>query len=135
PDPRRSRIRSLRGILVPPGQRQRKEEKTVSGPSPGQRFPQGRRVSSRSETRNGQPSPAGGRRFAQAQTDPPKRLFLVDRARPVLFVARPKREWGAHCFGQRRFPPPERAHCRQQPGTPYPMITPTIKSIMVSARK
>ena len=25
-----------------------------------------------------------------------QRFFLLDRARPVLFLARPKREWGAH---------------------------------------
>ena len=30
-------------------------------------------------TRNGQPSPAGGRRDALARTDPPKRFFLLDR--------------------------------------------------------
>ena len=27
----------------------------------------------------------------------PKRPFLLDRARPVFFSARPKRKWGAHC--------------------------------------
>ena len=26
-----------------------------------------------------------------------KRSFLLDRARPVFFSARPKRKWGVHC--------------------------------------
>ena len=34
-----------------------------------------------------------------------KRSFLLDRARPVFFSARPKRKWGAHC-------------CRQHGGIP-----------------
>ena len=63
-------------------------------------------------TRNRQPSPAGGRRDALAQPDPPWRFFLLDRARPVLFLSRTKREWGAHC--------------RQQPGIPRPIGRPPI---------
>ena len=81
--------------------------------------PRGTRLM-RTTTRNDQPSPAGGRRDALAQPAPPWRSFLLDRARPVFFSARSKRKWGAYCLGQRRFPAPERAHCRRQPGIPRP---------------
>ena len=71
------------------------------------------------KTRNGQPSPAGGRRYAPARTDPPQRSFLLNRARPVFFSARSKRKWGAHCLGQRRIPRARiGVHCRRQPGIP-----------------
>ena len=60
-------------------------------------FPKGRAFPSLTAARERQPSPAGGRRSAPAQTDPPKRSFLLDRARPVFFSARPKRKWGVHC--------------------------------------
>ena len=38
-------------------------------------FPKGRAFPSLTSTRECQPSPAGGRRSALAQTDPPKRFF------------------------------------------------------------
>ena len=60
-------------------------------------FPKGSAFPSLTAARDSQPSPAGGRRSALAQTDPPKRSFLLDRARPVFFSARPKRKWGVHC--------------------------------------
>ena len=37
-----------------------------------------------------------------------KRSFLLDRARPVFFSARPKRKWGAHCCQQPGIPRPNR---------------------------
>ena len=43
-------------------------------------FPKGRAFPSLTAARDGQPSPAGGRRSALARTDPPKRFFLLDRA-------------------------------------------------------
>ena len=60
-------------------------------------FPKGRTFPSLTSTRERQPSPAGGRRSAPAQTDPPKRFFSLDRARPVSLLARPKEKWGVHC--------------------------------------
>ena len=72
-------------------------------------------------TRNGQPSSAGGRRYALARTDPPQRFFLLDRARPVLFLSRTKREWGAHC--------------RQQPGIPRPIGRSNYYTPPASARQ
>ena len=44
------------------------------------------------------PAPRRGQRLSWNPTDNPtaRRFFLLDRARPVLFLARPKREWGAH---------------------------------------
>ena len=68
-------------------------------------FPKGNAFPSLTAARERQPSPAGGRRYAPARTDPPKRFFLLDRARPVLFLARPKREWGAHSRGNPANPP------------------------------
>ena len=55
-------------------------------------FPKSRAFPSLTSTRERQPSPAGGRRSALAQTDPPKRSFLLDRARPVFFSARPRQD-------------------------------------------
>ncbi len=49
------------------------------------RHPKGNTFPSLTAARDRQPSPAGGRRSAQAQTDPPKRFFSLDRARPVFF--------------------------------------------------
>ena len=60
-------------------------------------FPKGSAFPSLTAMWNRQPSPAGGRRSAQAQTDPPKRFFSLDRARPVSLLARPKEKWGVHC--------------------------------------
>ena len=57
-------------------------------------FPKGSAFPSLTAAREGQPSPAGGRRSALARTDPPKRFFLLDHPRPVLFLSRTKREWG-----------------------------------------
>ena len=54
------------------------------------RHPKGNTFPSLTAARDRQPSPAGGRRSAQAQTDPPKRFFSLDRARPVSLLARPK---------------------------------------------
>ena len=59
-------------------------------------FPKGIAFPSLTAARDSQLSPAGGRRSALAQTDPPKRFFSLDRARPVFFSARPKRKWGVH---------------------------------------
>ena len=59
-------------------------------------FPKGSAFPSLTAMWNRQPSPAGGRRSAQAQTDPPKRFFSLDRARPVSLLARPKEKWGVH---------------------------------------
>ena len=45
-------------------------------------------------TRECQPSPAGGRRYALARTDPPWRSFLLDRARPVCLRPKCRRSCG-----------------------------------------
>ena len=58
------------------GQRQRKEKLHVSLISPGQGFPKGSAFPSLTAAREGQPSPAGGRRSALARTDPPKHFFF-----------------------------------------------------------
>ena len=73
---------ALVGPRLPPGQHQRRAQQT-SGPAPAERaaggirdYP-GPKVSPRASrlirvtTREGQPSPAGGRRYALARTDPP----------------------------------------------------------------
>ena len=60
------------------------------------RHPKGNTFPSLTAARDRQPSPAGGRRSAQAQTDPPKRFFSLDRARPISLLARPKEKWGVH---------------------------------------
>ena len=57
-------------------------------------FPKGIAFPSLTAARDSQLSPAGGRRSALAQTDPPKRFFTLDRARPVSLLARPKEKWG-----------------------------------------
>ena len=49
-------------------------------------FPKGRAFPSLTAARDCQPSPAGGRRSAPAQSDPPKRLFLFHRARRIFFL-------------------------------------------------
>ena len=59
--------------------------------------PKGSAFPSLTAARGSQPSPAGGRRSARALTDPPKRFFSLDRARPVSLLARPKEKWGVHC--------------------------------------
>ena len=116
---------ALVGSRLPPRQRQRKEEDGVSGPSPGPWIPQEHRVSSKllRGKANLPPPAAGGTR--SARTDPPKRFFLLDRARPILFLARPKREWGAHCPGQRRFPRARMGACPREPReSPIPVMYP-----------
>ena len=57
-------------------------------------FPKGRAFPSLTAARDSQPSPAGGRRSAPAQTDPPKRLFLFHRARRILFLGKTKKRMG-----------------------------------------
>ena len=57
-------------------------------------FPKGIAFPFLTAARDSQLSPAGGRRSALAQTDPPKRFFSLDRARPVSLLARPKEKWG-----------------------------------------
>ena len=59
-------------------------------------FPKGRAFPSLTAAKDSQPSPAGGRRSALAQADPPKRFFSLARARPVSLLARPKEKWGVH---------------------------------------
>ena len=56
---------------------------------------------------NPRPHHAAGRDFPKTQNtlSPRKRFFLLDRARPVLFLARPKREWGVHSRRQSRHRP------------------------------
>ena len=78
------------------GQRQRKEKLDVSQTSPGQRSPQGQRVSV-PDCRAGQPTIPRRRQEVCACADrPAEALFLFHRARRILFLAQPKREWGAH---------------------------------------
>ena len=78
------------------GQRQRKEKLDVSLTSPGQKIPQGQRVSV-PDCRKGQPTFPRRRQEVCAGADrPAEALFLFHRARRILFLALPKREWGAH---------------------------------------
>ena len=58
------------------GQRQRKSALTVSETSPGLDDPKGSAFPSLVTARDGQPSPAGGRRSACMRTDPPKHFFF-----------------------------------------------------------
>ena len=46
------------------------------GPSRAKEFPKGSAFASLTAARERQPSPAGGRKSARAQTDPPKHLFF-----------------------------------------------------------
>ena len=57
-------------------------------------LPKGSAFPSLTAARDCQPSPAGGRRSALAQTDPPKRLFLFHRARRILFLGKTKKRMG-----------------------------------------
>ena len=78
------------------GQRQRKEKLDVSRTSPGQKLPQGQRVSV-PDCRAGPPAIPRRRQEGCACADrPAEALFLFHRARRILFLAQPKREWGAH---------------------------------------
>ena len=72
-----------------------KAERKVSGTSPGLDDPKGSAFPSLITAREGQPSPAGGRRSALAQTDPPNIFSLPPGAAHSLFDVS-KREWGAH---------------------------------------
>ena len=77
-------------------QRQRKEKLDVSLTSPGQKIPQGQRVSV-PDCRKGQSTFPRRRQEVCACADrPADALFLFHRARRILFLALPKREWGAH---------------------------------------
>ena len=67
----------LRGSVSGSGKRRRGYPCT----SPGLDAPKGRAFPSLTAARDCQPSPAGGRRSALAQTDSPKCLFLFHRAR------------------------------------------------------
>ena len=58
-------------------------------------FPKGRTFPSLTSTRECQPSPAGGRRSAPAQTDPPNIFSFPPGAAHFLFDVS-KRKWGAH---------------------------------------
>ena len=58
-------------------------------------FPKGRAFPSLTSTRECQPSPAGGRRSALAQTDPPNIFSFPPGAAHFLFDVS-KRKWGAH---------------------------------------
>ena len=58
-------------------------------------FPKGRTFPSLTSTRECQPSPAGGRRSALAQTDPPNIFSFPPGAAHFLFDVS-KRKWGAH---------------------------------------
>ena len=81
------------------GQRQRKEELDVSQTSPGQRFPQGSGVSV-PDFYKGVPAIPRRRQEVCAGADrPADAFFLFHRARRILFLALPKREWGAHPRG------------------------------------
>ena len=80
-------------------QRQRKSAQRVSQPSPGRRFPQGPGVSV-PDCRKGLPTIPRRRQEVCAGADrPAEALFLFHRARRILFLAQPKREWGAHPRG------------------------------------
>ena len=57
-------------------------------------LPKGWAFPSLTAARDSQPSTAGGRRSALAQTDPPKRLFLFHRARRILFLGKTKKRMG-----------------------------------------
>ena len=69
-----------------PGERQRKSAQRVSGNSKPTHYPR------------------RGQRFSGLlpYSLTAWRFFLLDRARPVLFLARPKREWGVHSRRQSR---------------------------------
>ena len=95
----------LRCPGIEPGSASGKRREQYPGLPRAKGFPKGKSFPSLTSIRNSQPSPAGGRRAAPAQTDPPRRFFLLDRPRPVLFLSRTKREWGVHCPGQRRVSP------------------------------
>ncbi|HJB75907.1 MAG TPA: hypothetical protein H9940_00820, partial [Candidatus Oscillibacter avistercoris] len=58
-------------------------------------FPKGSAFPSLTSTRECQPSPAGGRRSALAQTDPPNIFSFPPGAAHFLFDVS-KRKWGAH---------------------------------------
>ena len=63
-------------------------------------FPKGRAFPSLTAARDCQPSPAGGRRSAPAQTDPPRHFFLFHRARRIFFLMSQKENGGRIPHGQ-----------------------------------
>ena len=107
------------GLVNCPGQRQWKENTRVSGTSPGLVNPKGTAFPSLITARDCQPSPAGGRRYALARTDPPQRFFLLDRARPVCLRPKcrrisggwpPTRACGRSLFGKTKRGPHRALH-------------------------
>ena len=71
-----------------------KEKRTVSPTSPGLDDPKGSAFPSLITVREGQPSPAGGRRSAHVRTDPPNIFSFPPAATHFLFDVS-KRKWGA----------------------------------------
>ena len=71
-----------------------KAERKVSGTSPGLDNPKGSAFPSLITVREGQPSPAGGRRSAHVRTDPPNIFSFPPAATHFLFDVS-KRKWGA----------------------------------------
>ena len=99
------------------GQRQRKSAQDVSLYFPGPKdFPKGRAFPSLTSTRKCQLSPAGGRRSALAQTDPPNIFSFPPGAAHFLFDVS-KRKWGAHPL--RKQPPAGAESPWPPPGGPH----------------
>ena len=85
-----------RNLGNPPGQRQRKEEDPVSGPTPAQRFPQEPRVSSNLPRGKANLPPAGGTEVRAPRGPTRRSVFsLGPGAARSLFVKNKKRMGGA----------------------------------------
>ena len=89
-------------------------------------FPKGRAFPSLTAVRDSQPSPRRRQEVRACADRPAEALFLFHRARRILFLALPKREWGAHPCGNSRpaasAPPEGRLFTSPFPpesGTPY----------------
>ena len=89
-----------RNLGNPPGQRQRKEEDPVSGPTPAQRFPQEPRVSSNLPRGKANLPPAGGTEVRAPRGPTRRSVFsLGPGAARSLFV---KNNWGPRASPAKR---------------------------------
>ena len=79
----------------PPASGSENRRRMYPRPPRAKDFPKGRAFPSLTAARDRQPSPAGGRRSARAQTDPPNIFSFPPGAAHFLFDVS-KRKWGAH---------------------------------------
>ena len=97
------------------GQRQRKEKQLYPKLPQAGGLPKGWAFPSLTAASDSQPSPAGGRRSAPAQTDPPNIFSFPPGAAHFLFDVS-KRKWGVQWTGYHHSRIPRAAACRPLQG-------------------